>query len=247
MDVRFRPESISANTAAVMLAGWMLLAATPAAGQGNDAEVIACQHYEGITRAQRFIAVPVTENGTGRGCPGAVGDRWKSDTAFHFRWCMGATQAERDSETRARRALLMDCNAKRRTLTWPSWDRESCHTFSPGWQCGQSPNADGKAKCDALGKQVIEGVEKVRKDLSMLFDPDKDPGLDNSRLYYHFGHWTDFSCEIKPSVAGTRVYALIGYTGPRAIGRKKYIDRMAAPGPIKTDRLKNKNIDLYKK
>jgi hypothetical protein len=246
MDVRFGVESISFSTAVLMLAGWMVLAATPAAGQGNDAEVGACQRYGSTQVLQHGIAVPAVEGGTGRGCPGAVGDRWKSDSAFHFKWCMGVTQAERDSETRARRAFLMDCNTKRRRLTWPSRDEESCGTYSAGG-CIWSPSAPGKAECEAFGNQIIEAVEKVRKDFSILFDPVKDQRFYYSKFYHHFSHWTGFSCEIRPATAGTREYYVIGYIGPRAIGRKKYIDRMATPGPIKTDRLKNKNIDLYKK
>jgi hypothetical protein len=101
----------------------MSLDATPSRSQGDNAEALACQRYGITQRLQRAIAVPAVEGGTGAGCPGAVGDRWKSDNTFHFNWCLRATQAQRDAETKARRDFLLACNAKRRAQTWPGEDR----------------------------------------------------------------------------------------------------------------------------
>lgn len=244
MSTKFQAARICAMTTAAIVVGSMLLAATPSRGQGDNAEAVACQNYGITQRLQRAIAVPYDQGGTGRGCPGAVGDRWKSDSAFHFNWCLRATQAQRDAETKARRDFLLACNAKRQGLRWSGDDGVSCGTFSAGG-CIWSPSTPGKAECEAFGNQIIGAAEKMRQDLSMLFDPDKDPGFHNSRFYYHFSHWLNFRCEIRTGTAGNRFYTVIGYSGPRQ--RPKYPGQTTAPSPFQVGPQHQKKIDIYKK
>lgn len=188
-----------------------LFAAT--ASWADPADVIACQAYANVALFQVHIALPLSEGGTGNGCRGAVGPRWSNKTEDHFTWCLEAPPEARDIETRNRRNFLKACAAKKARYVWPEWDETSCKNFSGGIQCSYSPDAHGEGNCNNQGKAIIESVEKINKDPSLLFDHNRDQGLNESRYYIHFSHWRTFRCEQRPGTSGTTQFVLVGYAG----------------------------------
>lgn len=153
-------------------------------------------------------------------CPGVdAGPRWSQDTAGHFKWCLVVTPAQRAAETEARRGALKYCTAKRGELKWPDWDTVTHCSYSAGGGCLHSPNELGKQRCIANGNEIMNAVQKIRQDPTLLHDPVRDKSLYWSRYYHSFSHWTGFRCEIRVETRVTTsfsYYKLEGSTfGPR--------------------------------
>ena len=154
-------------------------------------------------------------------CPGVdAGPRWSNQTAGHFNWCLVVTPAQRAVETEARRGALKYCTAKRGELQWPDWDTVTHCGHSAGAGCLHSPNEEGKHKCNGKGNEIMNAVQKIRQDPTLLHDHARDEGFYLSRNYHNFSHWTGFRCEIRVVISDENIphnyYLLEGSTfGPR--------------------------------
>lgn len=158
-------------------------------------------------------------------CPGVdAGPRWSNQTAGHFNWCLAVTPAQHAVETEARRGALKYCTAKRGELQWPDWDTITHCSHSPGAGCLHSPNEEGKHKCNGKGNEIMNAVQKIRQDPTLLHDHARDEGFYWSRNYHNFSHWTGFRCEVRVQTRGTTsfsYYMLEGSTrGPDSLTRR---------------------------
>jgi hypothetical protein len=201
-----------------------LFAITASWADPSDPAAVDCQTYQQVASFQRQIALGLghTVSGIGTGCEGAEGPRWSEDKGQYFTWCQSATPEERDAETQARRQFLLACTAKKAGIKAPEWDETSCSNFSGGMMCGHSANAEGEGRCNADGNQIMGSVDKIRKDPSLLFDHNRDQGLNQSGYYHHFSKWNSFRCQLRPGHSGNE-YGLIGYTGDRGrVSKPKY-------------------------
>ena len=123
-------------------------------------------------------------------------------------------KAQRDGETEARKDALKYCTAKRRELVWPDWDTASCALVG-NVSCFYSPNEEGKQRCNGDGKIIMDAIQKIRADPTLLHDHARDQSLYNSRYYHNYSHWTGFRCELRVRQSGTasfKDYKLEGST-----------------------------------
>ena len=173
-----------------------------------------CAAYANLALLQRKIALPLSEGGTGDGCPGMEGPRWASKTSDHFDWCMEAEPAFAEQETAARRDFLLDCTRKKEADQVPDRDVKSCKTYDAFFMCDQSPYADGLKTCKDDGDRILAMVNKIRADRTLLYDDKRDPGFGASRYYHQFNHWKSYDCVKRTRSGGFKVWALEGITNP---------------------------------
>lgn len=125
----------------------------------------------------------------------------------------------RNSETEARRRFLLKCTRVRQAIKWPDWDTESINNYSGGVSGFFSPNSVGEQSCNTQGNIIVNAVEKIRKDPTLLHDHMRDVGLGSSRYYHHFSHWKSYQCVAITRENGNRYWALQGYTADRIISK----------------------------
>ena len=214
-----RSERLDKTILGIVALALPLLAAT--SSSADDAQVNACQNYARVALLQVGIAIGLANGGQGAGCRGAEGPRWSNKREDHFTWCLGLDDpATSDVETQNRRNFLKACAIRRTRLGWPTeTDDTSCDNFSAGESCSFSPDSEGEGRCNAQGNQIIESVEKIRNDPSLLFDEARDESLLASARYMHFSHWRTFRCEPRTGAANTRIFQLVGYTGGERVSR----------------------------
>ena len=219
-----RSERLDKTILGIVALALPLLAATSSSADPPDnATQNACQIYAKVALLQVDIAIGLAKGGYGAGCRGAEGPRWSNKTEDHYDWCVDVPQAARDVETLNRRNFLKACAIRRKRLGWPTeTDDTSCDNFSGGESCGFSPDSEGEGLCNALGNQIIESVEKINNDPSLLFDDARDEGLLFSARYMHYNHWRTFRCELRTGANNIRRFHLVGLTGGERVSKPSF-------------------------
>lgn len=130
------------------LSGLAAVTITALAPAAKAAGPIFCAAYAQTAVAQQ-------NKNVAKGC-GFTGARWMNNAGLHYGWCLGATIAQANAETAARKAALATCGGTPTTKTFANpkyngYRLDWCYTEATG--CG-APAA--KAFCVGKGYPLVK-------------------------------------------------------------------------------------------